>query len=264
MQNFLDNRMKQLVTTVVVALTFFLFMAGLNAMSEIAVRKKATVATNVITFRGTSEINAVPDVSTFNITIREEEKDVAQAQQKMTDKSNKLLALFGEKGVEKKDIQTANYSTSPKYIYQAEGCRNGFCPQGKQVLTGYEATQTITVKLRDFTKTGEILSAISALAIYEVSGPSFMVDDIAKLKSQAQAEAILKAKSEAKITAKNLGVKLGKIVRYYEEPNQFAPRPMMMAKMAFAESTAAPMPSPIEGGEQKVVANVSITYEIVQ
>jgi uncharacterized protein len=264
MQNFFDQKMKFLSALALISLTFFLFIAGATSVADIKIRTKAINPTNTITFRGTAEIKTVPDVAIFTITIRETEKDVLAAQQKMTEKNNKLVALLQENGVQKNDIQSTNYSTYPKYIYEQQPCVNGVCPAGKQVLEGYEASQTITAKLRNLEKSGETLSKISALEIYEISGPNFSVEDPQKFKSQAQAEAITKAKKDAEITAKNLGVKLKKIIRFYEEPLRSfgGVRPMMMAKGMAMDSNIEMAAPQLEAGEEKISTAVSITYEI--
>ncbi len=264
MKNLFDHNIKLLSAVALIALIFFLFIQSLSSIADIKIRSKAINPTNTITFRGSAEIKAIPDVAIFNVTIRESEKDVSLAQQKMTEKNNNLLALLKEDGIEKKDIQTTNYSTYPKYSYEQKPCVNGVCPSGKQILDGYEATQTLNIKLRNKEKAGELLSKISSLQIAEISGPDFGVDDPQLFKSQAQNIAIEKAQKEAETTAKNLGVKLGKIVRFYEEPNPHfgGPRPvMMMAKGMMADSAEMAAPQ-LEAGEEKISSTVMITYEI--
>jgi uncharacterized protein YggE len=261
MQNFFDKYFKQVVIISLWVFIFFLLTQSFVAISEANLKKQNSLSSNLITFNGNAEIAAAPDVVAFSITIREESKNVAEAQQKMTDKANKALQFLQEKMVEKKYIQTTNYSTAPKYIYQNGVCQNSVCQPSKQILDGYEATQTISVKVHDLSKIGEILTGISQLSISEVRGPNFEIADIEKLKNQAQELAIAKAKMEAKVTAKNLGIKLGKIVRF-EEPNfGLQMRPMMMARMAVSDSAVAPQ---IEAGEQKISSIVAITYEIIQ
>ncbi len=216
---------------------------------------------HTITFRGSAEIKAVPDLATFSITIREEDKDSAVAQQKMVKKTNAALDLLDKKGVAKKDLQTENYSTNPKYEYQAGSCQKGICQPSKQVLAGFEASQTISLKLRDLAKASQILTDLAALKISEVSGPNFSVENSEKLKSEVQALAIAKAKEQATATAKNLGVTLKKIVNFSEEGQGFQPR-MMFAKSAMAFDAGARVAPQLEAGEDKISSSVFVTYEI--
>jgi len=210
---------------------------------------------HTITFHGVGEIKSTPDVANFVFTIRAEEKEVFLAQQKMAQKTNRALELLAKSGVEKRDIQTANYNTSPKYSYENR--------PSKPILTGFEATQTISLKLRNLAKSGEILSDIANLEIAEISGPNFAIENVEKLKSQAQAQAISKAKEEAATTAKNLGVVLKKIVGFNEEPQGFAPNFERGAMMMSAMERRAPQAAPqLEAGEEKIISRVAITYEI--
>lgn len=260
MKNFFDHNLKSLAVITLSTLIFYLFTQSFIGIADVKIRAKSVNPTNTITFKGTAEIEAKPDVATFTITVRENAPNIASAQQKMTEKSNKLLALFDQKSIAKKDIQTANYSTNPRYNFENVECHKHFCPQPKQVLQDYEATQSFTLKLRDVAKSGEILSAIAGLEIDEVNGPIFAIEDPAKLKSEAQAQAILKAKAEAKMTAKNLGVKLRKIIRFSAEPTRHFPRPMMASRTAV--SNLATESVQIEAGENKVTSTVFLTYEI--
>ncbi len=262
MKKFLnDEILRSLGALALIALIFFLIAQGFATLAGLKIQTK-TAHQNNLTFRGTAEIKTVPDIALFNFTIREVDLDVSLAQQKMAEKTNKLFALLEESGVRKSDIQTANYSSYPKYNYLTQPCVNGVCPAGKQVLEGYEATQTVTVKLRDNAKNGEILSKAAALQINEVFGPNFTVEDPQKFKMQAQLEAIKKAKEEAQLTAENLGIKLGKIIRFQEEPlYNLSSRPMMKAA-AMADSSSEVTSSQIAAGEEKISMSVSITYEI--
>ena len=141
---------------------------------------------HTITFIGTAEIKVKPDIATFAITIRADEKTVILAQQKMTDTANKALALFKEKGIHNDDIRTNSYNTNPKYTYENQPCKKKVCPGPKVTLSGYEATQSIALKLHDLTKAGELLTGIANLGIAEVNGPSFTVESLDKYKSQVQ------------------------------------------------------------------------------
>ena len=251
-----ESRNKLLITVTLSALIFALFTFSFVAIAELKVKAKSANPVNQIAFSGTTEISVTPDAASFTVRVYELEQTAAQAEEKSTMKANKILALLKEKGVEKKDIRTQDYRINPKYNYQN-------LPVYKQILEGYEASQNIAVKVRDLKKVGEILSAISQNQVNEINGPFFEIDNTDKLKLDAQRAAIENAKEKAKETAKNLGIKLGKIVRFSEEPtaNFFPPRAMMMAKAVNAESFDA-VPPQIETGEQKITSRVSITYEI--
>jgi uncharacterized protein len=263
MENFFDKRLRRIVIINLLLLALFLLVKSVTTISDLSLRKKSAAkephdiaAVHTITFNGTSSVKARPDTATFIVTVKEEGDSVINAQQKMVDKANKAIELFNEGGAKKSDIQTKKYNTRPKYSFQNITCVKAPCEPSKQVLTGYEATQVISVKFHDIDKVEEVLTSLAQLEINDVVGPALAIEDPSKFQLQAQAQAIEKVKEEAKVTAKNLGVTLGKIVSFSEGPQFSRPHAMMMKGFA---GMAQP---DIEVGEQEVSSTVSITYEI--
>lgn len=261
MKNFFDSGLKNLCAVALVMLSFFLFIQSISAISEINLKQKYAIITNVITVRGSSKIIANPDVATFTFTVRKESKDPIKAQQEMSVTTNQAIAALKAKNVAEKNIKMQSYNTNPKYSYPNVVCVKNVCPPSNPVVSGYEASQVVNVKVLDITKIGELLNEISALGISEVGEVFFAVDEPQKVKILAREEAINNAKKDAKLLAKNLGVKLGKIVRFNEDNiAQFQVEPrMMMAKTASAMESEIPQ---ILSGETPISSNVSITYEI--
>lgn len=255
--NFLENH-KRLIIITLSALVFALFTFSFAEIAEVKIKARAANAQNQITFSGVAEISSVPDVANVTVKVYETAKEAVDAEGRATLKANQVLNLLQENAVNKKDITTSQYRVSPKYVYLRQ-------PFYKRVADGFEAVQTISVKLRDLSKVGDIMSNLVKLEVSEVNGPFFAIDDVAKLNSELQLKAINDAKMKAEMTAKNLGIKLGKIIRFYEEPANHAPQTrMMMARGLEAESfdAASPQSPQIEAGSQKISARVSITYEI--
>src|SRR6185503_18916301 len=111
---------------------------------------------------------------------------------------NATTAYLVNAGVDKNDIQTSNYSVQPQYEYQQANCPPGvLCPQGKQVLTGYEVTQTTTVKVRDTSKAGDLLAGVGKQGASEVSGLTFTFNDPDSVQNMARDNAIAAAKTKA-------------------------------------------------------------------
>jgi uncharacterized protein YggE len=262
MNTFFDKRTQNLITAVLALFCLFLFVESIGALADIHIKNESTPAANIITASGTGEAVATPDIATFSFTVREDNKDVSVAQQSLSTKANLAIAFLKKNGIADKDIQTSDYSANPKYDYQGGVCTGGICTPSKQVLTGYEVSETVVVKVRDVSKAGTLLTGIAGLSIGEVSNLSFTVDDMDTLKAKAQADAIEKAQADAKTIAKSLGVSLGKVTGYYENaPDNSYPvssgAPTMMVKAM--DSAVAP---DLQSGQQKVTVTVSVTYEI--
>lgn len=259
MNNFFDKRLKQITTITLALLAAFILVKTIGAAIDISQKNKTTNNNSYrITFNGSAEVAVIPDNAEFIITIREIDKNIAIAQQEMAKKANKAIDLFSKMGIEKKDIQTKNYTTNPKYSFNSVLCpKEGNCRTKEPVLTGYEARESISIKLRDLTKSGDVLTQIANLEIAEVRGPIFTISDDSKFKIQAQAQAIADAKSKAAITAKNLGITLGDIVSFSETP-QFKQYSSEIS-LNRVKSLSSPK---IEAGEEIIRSIVYISYEI--
>jgi uncharacterized protein YggE len=178
---------------------------------------------------------------------------------------NQALSYLKEKGVEEKDIKTIGYSANPKYEYVQGVCDTLRCPPGKQVLSGYEVNQTVSVKTKDTDLAGELLTGIGSIGVSQVSGIEFTVDDEETLKRDARKLAIEDAREKAGLLADDLDVKIVRIVSFNEDTAGY---PMYNAnkEMSFdmrSSSVAmAPEPAPLPVGENQVILNVTIVYEI--
>lgn len=220
---------------------------------------------NTITFSGHGEINAVPDIANVSFTIRKEAKTVKVAQEGVALIEKSVLDMLKGNKIADKDIKTMNASFNPKYEYRYEKqtmpCTQYGCPPtpGNSVIVGYEAYESISLKIRNTDDTGKIMQALGALGVSELSGPNFTVDNEDGLKVLARKEAITDAKEKAKSLAKDLGVRLGKITSFSENGNYPTP---MYAKTMMADSVGSSAPAVIPKGENTISSDVSITYEI--
>lgn len=256
---------RMMAATALGVLALFLLVATIKVLKEYRFVGSGVTATNTITVSGSGEVFAVPDIATFSVTVQEEAKEVKPAQDAATKKSNDIFAYLKSEGVDEKDIQTTDYNVYPQYDYmQATVCREGYCPPGKQVLRGYQVSMTLTVKVRDTKKAGDLLSGVGSRGATQVSGLSFTIDDEDALKAEAREKAIEKARAKADQLADQLGVSVVRVVGFSEDGNYpiyYAKAEMSMA--VDGRGGAAMPPSPeIPTGQNKITSNVSITYEI--
>ncbi len=217
---------------------------------------------NTIAVTGQGEVFAIPDIAEFSFSVTELGATTAVAQEKAAVKINKALAYLEDEGIEEKDIKTIGYSAYPKYEYSQGVCGPTYCPPGKQVLQGYEVTQTISVKVRNTNKAGDLLTGVGGAGVQQVSGINFTVDDIEAVKAEAREKAIADAKAKAEVLRKDLGVRLVRIVSFNEYGSE-PPMPYYYGKggvaMDAVESRVAP---DVPAGENKIVSTVNIVYEI--
>lgn len=216
--------------------------------------------TNVISVSGYGEAFGAADLATFSYSVVSEKASVAAAQEEATAKANATTKYLTDAGVDKKDIQTTNYSINPVYDYVQSTCANGYCP-GRQQLRGYEVRQTTTVKVRDTAKAGELLAGVGSKGATEVSGLQFTFDDPYALQNDARSKAIADAKAKADELAKELGVRIVRVVSFNESGGPM-PRPYAL-DAAYGKGGAVAQSAPeISVGQNQVTSNVTVTYEI--
>src|SRR3989338_4711600 len=228
-------------------LALFLLVGTISGLKSMQFIGSGVSATNTINVSGEGEVFAVADTATFSVTVREKAKEVKDAQDAATEK----------------DIKTLDYSVNPDYEWSQGACpQGGYCP-GKQVLIGYQVSQTLSVKVRDTKKAGDLLSGVGSRGATEVSGLSFTIDDEEALKAEARDKAIAQAKEKAKVLAKSLGVSLVRVVGFYENEGGMPIYGYGMGGDERMMAGSAPKAAPqIPAGQNKIVSNVSVTYEI--
>ncbi len=223
--------------------------------------------TVTISVQGEGEVYAVPDVGQFSFSVTEKGNNAEEAQSRSAEKTNKILATLKELEIEEKDIKTENYNLYPIYRYETGSCltNNYYCPS-KQILDGFEVSQTIVVKVRDLDKAGNVLAKVGEGEVSNISNLNFVVDDIEVSKKEAREKAIAKAKENARDLEKVLGVKFEKMVDFYE--SGFGPYAGyddgMYQKQIFAEEMASDVASTpnIPAGENVIRSQVTLVYKV--
>jgi uncharacterized protein YggE len=252
------------VFAVVVLLALFLCVETVRGFMDLRYVGAGVQATNTINVSGYGEAFGAPDIATFTFTVSSTKTTVAAAQAEATSKINAVTDYLKQQGIADKDIRTSDYSINPQYDYSSGVCANGYCPPTRGTLTGYEVRQTTTIKVRDTSKAGDLLTGVGSKGATEVSGLNFTFDDPNKLQNDARANAIADAKQKADLLAKQLGVTLVRVVSY-SDSNGGYPTPYYAKDMAYGTGSVANQaveaPS-ISIGENKVTSNVNVTYEI--
>ena len=218
------------------------------------------------TVQGEGKVIAIPDIALVSLSILTEGgKDLAALQKENTEKGNAIIAYLKESGVDKKDIQTQSYRISPRYQnYSCGGQLLGSaepCPPSE--IVGYAIFQEITVKVRDLSAAGSLVSGVVAQGANTVSGPDFTIDEPEMLQNEARAKAVASARVKAFAMAKAGGFRLGKPVSIYE--GYATPFPVRYALDSKAEGMGGDMafPAPaFEPGSEDISATVSVAYEI--
>lgn len=218
-----------------------------------------TYPSNIVSVTGEGEVMAITDVAEFSFSVNEKGNTVEAAQDIASGKINSAIDYLKKNGVEEKDIKTTGYNAYPQYKYTY--CFETGCTT-EQKLIGYEVSQTITVTVRDTAKAGDLLSGVAKSGLTNILGLAFKVDDLEKYKNEARLKAIEKAKFQAEVLAKALGVKLKGVVSFSEDSGDYGYGMGGDSMIAKSEGMMASEAPQLPAGEEKVKSRVYVTYEI--
>ena len=269
MDTFIANRyIAKLLMIFLGVLSLFVAAKFISELRDFNYASSKYPPHNTVTVSGHGETFAVPDVAEITFDISANKKTVPEAQKEVTEKMNAVIEAMKKAGIAEKDIKTVGYNIYPQYEYQTKAvvCPFGsYCPpsQGTQVLIGYEARHSILLKVRKTEEAGSTLATLGSMGVTNLSGINFTIDDEEKVKDDAREMAINDAKEKAEVLAKQLGVRLGRVVNFSESGDY----PMYYSKVALQSNgerdsaQSAPVPN-IPAGENQVNSDISITYEL--
>lgn len=200
-----------------------------------------------IVAEGTS--TRVPDLALIQAGVVTNAPTAGEAMQQNAQRMAAVLAALRKAGIAERDLQTSAVNLAPQYRYQENK---------PPVITGYQASNQLTVRFRDIARSGTILDALVAQGANNISGPNLTLADEDGALDEARRDAIAKAKARATLYAQAAGLKVDRILLISETGTPTVPQPMpmlMRSKAMMAEADTAIVP-----GEQKIVANVSVRF----
>ena len=207
-----------------------------------------------IAVSGTGTATLAPDIASFSAGVTETSANVTDAQNSVNTKTNAIIDAARQGGVDvDKDVKTTGYSVQPQYNYPQNGA---------PVLTGYRVTNSVNVTVRDITKVGQLLDAVTKAGANQVGGVSFGLADPEAASRVAREQAVRNARDKADTLAKATGVSVGMVMTIDDESTTPAPpRPVSAAPVANTANSAA-VPPPIQAGETTVTVTIRVTYAI--
>lgn len=235
-----------LIAAVIIGGCFYLY--GKNIELRAPVTAPVTIAVSA-----DAKVSTKPDVAIVNFGIATGRKATAKAAiDSITSNMTKILAAVEKAGIEEKDITTESFWLSPSFDYTTSG----------QVPRGYEANQTLRVKIRDLDKVGDVLTAATSAGANQAGGVTFSIDNPDAAQAKAREMAIKKAQEKAEVLAESLGMSVGRLLGFTEGGGMNPPMPMMRTMEMDAKGGEAMNSLQLPAGEQDVTSYVTLTYEV--
>lgn len=193
----------------------------------------------------------VPDVATVSTGVLTQAADANAAMRANAAQMDKVMAAIRAAGITERDVQTSGIHLNPQYRY---------VENQPPAITGYQASNTVNVKVRDLSKLGRVLDALVAQGANQINGPSFEVDQPESAYDEARTAALKKAQARAQVYADALGLRVRRIVSI-SEGGASLPRPIPMMRAMAADAVMA-KETAISPGETALSVSLDIVFEL--
>lgn len=201
-----------------------------------------------VSVEGTGRVSAVPDMAVIQLGVQREARDAGAAMTAVSQAMAAVLKQIAEAGIAAEDIQTTGVGLNPQWRHSQDG--------SPPRVTGYIASNSLSVRVRDLDLLGELLSAVVSDGANSMNGLSFQVADTSDLEDQARVAAVGDAARKARILAEAAGASLGQVIAISEGQQGGLPGPML--EMAMADRAAVP----VAAGQVEIVVTVRAVYAL--
>ena len=248
---------------------------------------------------GTGKSTVDPDLGILSMGVEALADTASEARGMAAGAIDATIAVLKANNIEDRDMQTSQFSISPRYntqeitrctdnskelepvaspslgmpapgstgvvemiaIQEERGseCRVEF----ERVLVGYQVTNTLNIKVRDLDNMGNIIDGATESAgnLVRINRVSFAIEDTKPLQIEAREEAIADLLTKANAMAELTGVELGKLV-FLTESGVGAPQSFARVESAAAFGFGADQATSILAGELDVNVSVQGVFAI--
>ncbi|WP_024890857.1 SIMPL domain-containing protein [Luteimonas huabeiensis] len=196
-----------------------------------------------------AEASRVPDVATLSAGVVTQAADANAALRANAEQMTRLMRAVRAAGIAERDVQTSGLNVHPQYRHSDNEA---------PTITGYQASNTVSLKVRDVAKLGDVLDALVASGANQVNGPSFEIDQPEAVYDEARRKALDLAQKRAAMYAESLGLRVRRIVSISEGGGFVRPMPQMRMVAMAADAVA----SPVSPGESTLSASLDVVFEL--
>lgn len=220
------------------------------AAATLSATARAEDSPRVISVTGTGLVEAVPDMATIQLGVTQENREAGAAMQAVSQSVAAMMERLEGFGIAPRDIQTRRLTLNPVWSNDPSPKDN------RQRITGFAASNNISVRVRDLDSLGTILDAVIDAGANDFNGLQFSVQEPEGLIEQARRAAVADAIAKATQLATAAGVGLG-AVQSMSEQDYGRPQPMMMMEAASRGGGV-----PVAAGEVTLSVSVSMVFAI--
>ncbi|AGI67313.1 hypothetical protein DUF541 [Octadecabacter antarcticus 307] len=231
---------------------------GLLSVTLVLAAMSAPVAAQdrTITVTGRGEISVEPDMATVVIGVQAEAEVAANALDIASASTAAILATLDGEGIAVEDIRSGAIRLNPRYSQSA-------LSSGTQI-TGYQAINSVEVKVTDLVRLGGLLAAVVGDAANRLDGVQFGLIDPAVATDEARKRAVAEGARLAQLYGDAAGVSLGELMMLTEGGSGGYRMVEVSPVVAMDMSSSPQYDVPFAAGKIEMNASITLVYAIAE
>lgn len=229
-----------------------LALASAPASAEVEI----TAQGPVVALSVTENVAVDPDIANLSAGVTTVEPTAVQAMQANARSMTRVIEQIEALGIDRDDIQTNGINLSAQYRYN----NNGNPP----TFIGYQASNRVTIVVRDIDEAGPVLDALVASGANDISGVSWGIDDPSSAIDQARAAAFENGRQQAMEYAQMAGFSNVRLLEISENVMPGRPVAYDEAIVVTGSRVNGAPPTPTRPGQVNAGVTVTFSYELIE
>lgn len=227
-------------------------MLPTGAMAQMNTAQAAPIDGTVLEVSATGRVTRTPDQAVIRAGVVTQAPTAAAATQENASRMAQVITSLKSAGIAQRDLSTSNVSLQPQYRY---------ADNQPPVVTGYQASNSVSVKFRDIARSGAVLDALVKAGANQIDGPSLSLSQPDAALDAARTDAVARAKARAALYAQAAGLRVDRILSINEagENDGGQPQPPVMFRARAMAADSAPA-TQVLPGETEVSATINVRF----
>lgn len=224
--------------------------AGQAQAAEVSIATQGPV----VELQVSQQVLGDPDKAMVGAGVTTRAMTAVEAMRLNANEMEKVLTRLRQLGIADEYVQTTGITLSPQYNYG---------PNNVQRFLGYDASNNVSIELRDLKKIGPVLDALVAAGANNLSGPVWGIVDDEPQKAQARAAAFKAAAAQANDYAQMSGYTGVRLLAVEEQLGYQRPVYDMMERAA-PTAIAIQASTPTRPGRVASQVTLTVKYELTR
>ena len=205
-----------------------------------------------LTVSGSGTVLVESDLAVVTVGVREASTDVLVAQSTVNEKIAAIKQALLEAGAKESEINTDSINIYANYDYS----------DNTEVIVGYTANNTLSVRTTDIDNVGALIDAAFAAGANTLDNVQFTVQDDSEAREQALTEAVEDARRKAEVLAAAAGLQIASIESIAESGVYTYDSMRNYAMMDEATTESGGAGTLVQAALVSVDASVSMEFEL--